>query len=276
MQGHEEIRVKQSEVKGYADVIAILRALPDGEFIIKDNFLYEDANFALEQFCKSQEWHDTVVALKPRPGVRVLDYGAGRCIASIAFACLGCNVVAMDINASPEVGLGILQRGQVFNQYAINVQSVVGDGEHIPFEPDAFDIVYCREALHHAFNLKKLASNLVRVLKPGGRFFAYGDHRRPWWSSDEQFRRIHPAVKFGVNEHSYLKSEYRRALSRAGLQNVRIVPILSRPSQRWHHWGMLQVAKLPFLGKTLHHFYDRLRHYRAIGSQIIILGEKKV
>ena len=268
----EEIQVKHGEVSGYADVVAALRSLPDGESIIADNFLYEDASFALEQFCKSQEWHDTVITLNPQSGEKVLDYGAGRCLAAIAFARLGCDVVAMDINASPEVGLGVLEKGQIFGQYASLIKGIVEDGEHISLEADLFDIIYSREALHHAFDLKKLADGLVRVLKPGGRFYAYGDHRRPWWSTDEQFRLIHLAVKFGVNEHSYLESEYKRVFSMAGLQDVRIIPLIPRHSQRWHHRLMLRVAGLPVLGKGLNRCYDRLRHYRALGSLIIIFG----
>jgi len=270
----DEAIVKRSETVGYANAVAAVRGLPGGESIIRDNYLYEDARFALQQFCSSDEWRSTVAVLRPKSGDRVLDYGAGRCLASIAFSMLGCRVTALDMNISPEVGLGVLGIGQVFSQHKLTVAAIAGDGEHIPFKAESFNHVYCRQALHHAYDLPTLAVNLVRVLAPGGKMLAYGEHRRPIWSTDEQFRQIHPAVKFGANEHSYLESEYRRIFLRAGLRSVAIIPIWPRRSGRSLNRLMHGLGDIPVVGKGINHWYDRVRHYRAIGSQVVLVGEK--
>ncbi|WP_165360540.1 class I SAM-dependent methyltransferase [Candidatus Chloroploca sp. Khr17] len=270
----DETKIKQDEVRGYGDVLAALRSLPNGEEIIADNFLYEDIDLAVEQFGQSQEWDTTIAMLKPEPGMMVLDYGAGRGLASFAFAQAGCKVVAIDINASQDAGLGMMRSAAIFQSYRQQIQPIVADGEYIAVQADRFDIVYCREALHHAFDLQKLTKNLIRVLKPGGIFYAYGDHRRPWWSSDEQFRQRHPAVPFGVNEHSYLESEYVRALRQAGLRKLAVKPIMRGQPQHRGHRIAVAMTQMPMLGSTLRALYARLLHYTSIGSQIIIVGRK--
>lgn len=269
-----EAHIKQNEVRGYGDVLAALRRLPDGAQIIADNFLDDAIEVAAERFCNSEEWRTTVATLQLVPGMTVLDYGAGRGLASFALAQAGCNVVAIDINASQDAGLGMMRSADIFQPYRQQIQPVVADGEYIAVQADRFDIVYCREALHHAFDLQKLTKNLIRVLKPGGIFYAYGDHRRPWWSSDEQFRQRHPAVPFGVNEHSYLESEYVRALRKAGLRKLAVKPIVRGQPQHWVHRMVVAAIQMPLLGRGLRPLYDRLLHYTSIGSQIIIVGRK--
>ena len=42
------------------------------------------------------------------------------------------------------------------------------DGEHIPFPPDSFDIVFSSNVLEHIPNVREFQRELHRVLKPGG------------------------------------------------------------------------------------------------------------
>lgn len=270
-----EAEIKHKEVRGYEEIIANLRSLPNGEQIIQENYLDSDWNAAFDRFCRSLEWQSTRTILKPQSGNWVLDYGAGRCLASAAFAQCGCHVAALDINPSPNVGLGVLRQVSLPPH---TVNGVLGDAEHMMFPPATFDIVYCREALHHAFDLAKLVKNLVHVLKPGGRFYAYGEHRHPWWSSDQKFRQIHPAVQFGVNEHSYQESTYRRCLKAAGLQHIQLLPITPTRdplwSLAWHHRLAAQLRHVPGIGSPLYHLYTRLRLYQMTGSLVIITGRR--
>ncbi len=268
-----ETEIKYNEVQGYEEIIANLRSLPNGDRIIQENYLDKDWSTAFERFWQSTEWQNTFSILRPQPGDWVLDYGAGRCLASAAFARHGCHVAALDINPSPYVGLGILRQAPL-REYPI--AGIVGDAEHMMFPQATFDIVYCREALHHAFDLAKLVKNLVHVLKPGGRFYAYGEHRHPWWSSDQKFREIHPAVQFGVNEHSYPESTYKRCLKDAGLRNIRFLPIAPMHDSvwdgAWHHRLAMRVRHLPDIGPFLYRLYTRLRLYQMTGSQVAIIG----
>jgi SAM-dependent methyltransferase len=52
--------------------------------------------------------------------------------------------------------------------YAYELQ--VADAESLPFEDDRFDVVYSWGVIHHTPDVPQAAREIVRVLKPGGRF----------------------------------------------------------------------------------------------------------
>jgi ubiquinone/menaquinone biosynthesis C-methylase UbiE len=49
-----------------------------------------------------------------------------------------------------------------------NVEIVVGDGEHLPFEMFSFDVVGCLRALHHTPRPELMVAEMARVTRPGG------------------------------------------------------------------------------------------------------------
>lgn len=64
------------------------------------------------------------------------------------------------------------------------------DGQNIPFDDNSFDSVLCTEVLEHAIDEKKLMSEIIRVLKPGGYAFVtapmfINHHEQPF-----DFRRL--------------------------------------------------------------------------------------
>ena len=154
----------------------------------------------------------------------VLDLGAGRGWAAKQFALLGCESVALDVAPDENVGLG---RGRVLMEDAgVYFERVIGDGEHLPFQADSFDVVFCSAALHHASNLPLLLQNVRHVLKRGGRLCAI---REPSLSilDDEQAELVRGAVEemaLGINETRPTYDEYMRALRRAGLQPSLVIP----------------------------------------------------
>jgi SAM-dependent methyltransferase len=90
----------------------------------------------------------TVVCLAARRGGEVR-----------AFIEHGCFAVGIDLNPGPE------------NQYV-----VVGDFHHLQFADGSVDVVFTN-SLDHALELDKVFAEVVRILKPGGRFLvetAYG------------------------------------------------------------------------------------------------------
>ena len=48
-----------------------------------------------------------------------------------------------------------------------------GSAEDIPFCSGMFDVVFCRSVLHHLPNPEKALSEIIRVLKPGGKFVCW-------------------------------------------------------------------------------------------------------
>lgn len=94
-------------------------------------------------------------------GVTVLDLGAGCGELSWQFTRRGARVCAVELVPSHVFCAGILSEDRYFDR-------VVSDIDLMPFTDSSFDLVLCKEILHHCENLKTLAFQISRVLKPTG------------------------------------------------------------------------------------------------------------
>lgn len=88
-----------------------------------------------------------------RPGMRVLDAGAGECIYRPLFE--GCRYVAVDR------GVG----DAAWNYGRLDARA---DLEQLPFREGAVDLVLCTETLEHVARPDRVLVELCRVLRPGG------------------------------------------------------------------------------------------------------------
>lgn len=95
-------------------------------------------------------------------GQRVLDFGCGHGMAAVVLARLGARVTAFDLSPGYLVEAHARARA---NGVAIDL--VQADGERLPFADQSFDRIWGNAVLHH-LDLKKTASELLRVLAPGG------------------------------------------------------------------------------------------------------------
>ncbi len=51
-----------------------------------------------------------------------------------------------------------------------NMVFVKGNAEELPFLDNSFDILFSRLAFHHFTDIESIFREMVRVLKPGGKF----------------------------------------------------------------------------------------------------------
>jgi ubiquinone/menaquinone biosynthesis C-methylase UbiE len=91
---------------------------------------------------------------------RALDVGAGTGAFAFAIAPRVREVVALEIDEG--------RAAQARADAPPNVEVVVGDGEHLPFEDFSFDLSATLRTLHHTKRPELLVAELVRVTKPGG------------------------------------------------------------------------------------------------------------
>jgi len=103
-----------------------------------------------------------------KPGARVLDVGCGSGTFTGLLAERGYRTIGLDI--SPK--LIVLAR-----QKFPDTTFVEGDAENMPFEAGQFDGVLLSGLAHHFPNPQRVAADVRRVLKPGGRFFAFDPNR---------------------------------------------------------------------------------------------------
>jgi ubiquinone/menaquinone biosynthesis C-methylase UbiE len=131
------------------------------------------------------------------------------------------------------------------------VEGRVADAERLPYDDDSFDLVVGHAVLHHIPDVELALSEVIRVLKPGGRFvFAgeptrYGDviarrlSRATWWAAThatrlpwlQSWRRPQSelddssraaALEAVVDVHTFVPHELAEAARSAGACAVRV------------------------------------------------------
>lgn len=122
-----------------------------------------DLRFADEAYLDHETWIRPAFAkLGPLKGKRVLDYGCGHGMAAVVLARAGATVDAFDL--SPGYVREARERAEA---NGVDVTVSVANGEELPYPDASFDAVWGCAILHH-LDLAKAASELRRVLKPGG------------------------------------------------------------------------------------------------------------
>jgi SAM-dependent methyltransferase len=74
---------------------------------------------------------------------------------------------------------------------------VVGDSHNLPFRDEVFDACICMNAFEHYRDPKLAASEILRVLKPGGRLFLHTAGIQPLHEAPHHYYNV---TKFGLAE----------------------------------------------------------------------------
>ena len=155
-----------------------------------------------------------------RPGQQVLDVGAG--FGRHVFECArqGADVVALDYAADEVVDTrdtldAMVDTGEIPAERLTGVRR--GDGRTLPFPDDTCDVVITSEVLEHIQDDVAAITEMVRVLRPGGRFAAtvpaWGPETIAWRLSHE----YHAPTVPGGHVRIYTATELRAKLRSAGL-----------------------------------------------------------
>ena len=155
-----------------------------------------------------------------RPGDRVLDVGAGFGRHVYECARRGAHVVALDYAADEVVQTkdtlaAMVTAGEITADKLIGV--LRGDACRLPFRDATFDVVITSEVLEHIQDDVSAIAEMVRVLKPGGRFAATVPAWLPEvvnWKLSEDY---HAPKAAGGHVRIYARTELRAKLRAAGL-----------------------------------------------------------
>ncbi|HEV7192426.1 MAG TPA: class I SAM-dependent methyltransferase [Jatrophihabitantaceae bacterium] len=132
-----------------------------------------------------------------------------------------------------------------------DVEGRVADAERLPYDDDTFDLVVGHAVLHHIPDVEQAMREVLRVLKPGGRFVFAGEPTRhgdviarrlsrlTWWATtnmtrlpwlsawrrpqdelDESSRAA--ALEAVVDLHTFVPAELEAIARRAGASHVRV------------------------------------------------------
>jgi SAM-dependent methyltransferase len=159
-------------------------------------------------------------ALGLQTGDAVLDVGSGFGRHVYECARRGARVVALDHAADEVIQTrntlaAMVDAGEITTERATGV--LRGDARALPFPDDTFDVVITSEVLEHIQDDVAAIGEMVRVLKPGGRFAATVPAQFPetinWLLSDE----YHAPKAPGGHVRIYSRTELSAKLRAAGL-----------------------------------------------------------
>lgn len=203
----------------WEETIKLIRTKPEYEDLVKNAYYNIDNSLNVERFRKSREFELTLKLLNEfnLSSKKLLDIGCGNGISTIAFALNGFEVTAVEPDSSNTIGAGAIR--EMKNHYQIeNLEIYEAYAEDILFEEESFDIVYIRQAMHHANDLRKFLSEASRVLKKGGILITIRDHVILNEEDKALFLNKHPLHKFYGGENAFTAKEYREAMFNAELK----------------------------------------------------------
>ena len=130
---------------------------------VRESFSRVAANYTKSTFHASSARLQEVVDLaRPRPGDLVLDVATGTGNTAFALAPYVRRVIGLDLTREM---LDEARKIAAEREIA-NVDWVIGDAAHLPFQDETFDIYVVRAAPHHFPDVDQCLAEAYRVLKP--------------------------------------------------------------------------------------------------------------
>ncbi len=118
-----------------------------------EDFRYKHEPY-IHSFTQFTRWH----------GKRILEIGIGAGTDFLQFCRAGAKAYGVDLT---EEAIKNVEHG--LNLYGLQAEDVkVCNSEKLPYDDNAFDLVYSWGVIHHADNMEKVFSEIYRVAKPGG------------------------------------------------------------------------------------------------------------
>lgn len=198
--------------------------------------------------------------------LRVLEVGVGLGADHQQFAEAGAELSGIDLTSR-----AIEHTRNRLALFGLTSNVQVGDAENLPFGDETFDVVYSWGVIHHSPDTPKAAREILRVLKPGGRFavmiyqtkslvgvmlwLRYALIRgRPFISMAEIYSRYleSPGTKaYSVDEAKVLFSGASQVITRSVLTHGDLLE--SGAGQR-HKGGLLALARMVWPRRLIRRF----------------------
>ncbi len=200
------------------ETIEYIRQKPEYADLVRLAYFDKDLTLNIVRFGQSEEFLETLKLInKYVPEAKtILDIGAGNGISSINFALRGYDVTVLEPDPSDSVGANAIRTMK--EEYKLDNLTVYERyAESTGLEANSFDIIYVRQAMHHAHNLKQFIAECSRLLKPGGVLLTIRDHVVFNQKDKRRFLETHPLHKFYGGENAFTSEEYKGAMLSAGL-----------------------------------------------------------
>ena len=202
----------------WEETIKYIREKPEYKELVEKAYFEEKLEINVERFKISEEYLETKTLInKYLPNAKtILDIGSGNGISAISFALDGWDVTVAEPDSSDTIGAGAIRK--LKDHYLLNNLEIFEEfAENINFGDKKFDIVYVRQAMHHAYNLDKFITNISSYLKPNGLLITIRDHVIYNPADKDWFLENHPLHKYYGGENAFTEKEYLKAFALANL-----------------------------------------------------------
>ena len=185
----------------------------DAEKTFFDSFAAEHLYDVFDDRGYSRIIREFLDLVKPARGESLLDLGCGTGAFTERLTFTEVRITGIDISFNNAAAAAVTSPRSAF---------VVGDAEQLPFPENTFDIVTFSGMLHHLPDLDTALAETARVLKPGGKIFAYDPNGRnpAMWLYRDPRSPFHSREGRTVNERLLRADEVQASLIRAGLTNA--------------------------------------------------------
>ena len=170
-----------------------------------------EAYLASAVHAQGEDLGNVLAFLDPQPDEAVLDLGCGvgHTLRRVAPR------VRLAVGADATAGMLEGARTLMEREGITNVALVVTTAESLPFLDASFDAIACRLAAHHFADVKKAFAEVVRVLRPGGRF-VLSDNYAPDEAALDRWINELEAVRDPSHVREHTITEGRALLALAG------------------------------------------------------------
>ena len=153
-------------------------------------------------------------------GMKILDIGSGPFPSGLCFS--NCEVYCLDPLFDRYIGAGF-----PVHIYESRARFVQSKAEAIPFNDGFFDAVISVNAIDHVDDFEKTATEIKRIIKPGGRFRMHV-HYHPKTTAEP----------LELNDEVFLKNySWVSDLSRMKESNEKMGTVLTDPNEKYVVWG---------------------------------------
>lgn len=201
----------------WEEAVEMIREKAEYADLVKNAYFESDLVLNVERYYKSQEYQEIqnwLGGLGINSG-KILDIGSGNGISALSFALDGFQVDAVEPDPSETVGAAAIRK--LKNHYQIpNITIHESYAEDVRFTANSYDLVFARQALHHANDLNRFVQESYRVLKPNGYMITVRDHVVFDAKDKELFLQKHPLHRFYGGENAFHPEEYEEAFRKAG------------------------------------------------------------